>query len=220
MGLRRLWQKENILLLIFIVFCELTTAQTITTPEVFSFKQEVFRPVSYYTGQANISVPLFKIQTSDITIPITLNYVGGEGLRAINTYSSVGFGWKLSAGGVITRTKNGICDECVGDINSGYYGVKGFFSLAESSVTTTNEYVRNNVSAYVGCGSTNTTGFNSKYEYSPDVFSFNFLGHSGYFVMGLDKVFHIQSTDIVKVEKGMTSFSGSIGSVVYFISRV
>jgi hypothetical protein len=189
-------------------------AQTITTPEVFSFKQEVFRPISYYTGQANISVPLCQIQTNEITIPISLNYIGGEGLRALNTYSNVGFGWKLSAGGVITRTKNNICDECI-ITNSllNDYGTKGFFHLAQSSVTTTNDYVRNNVSSYTTGSWTTTTGFNWNYDYSPDIFSFNFLGYSGYFVMGLDKVFHIQSNDIVSAEW----FNGTLGGIGNYI---
>jgi hypothetical protein len=192
-------------------------AQTFTTPEVFSFKQETFRPISYYTGQANILVPICQIKTSEITIPISLNYIGGEGLRPLHPYSNVGLGWKLSAGGAITRTKNNICDECI-VASSSYsdYGTKGFFHLAQSSVTTTNDYVRNNVGLYSSGSWTTTTGFNWYYDYSPDVFSFNFLGYSGYFVMGLDKVFHIQSNDIVKVEWFNSSLGGIGDYIIYF----
>lgn len=198
------------LVLLFSFFCNIN-AQTFTTPEVYSFKQEVFRPVSYYTGQANISVPLCEIKTNEITIPISLNYIGGEGLRAINPYSSVGLGWKLSAGGAITRTKNGICDESTGTEDSGYYGMYGFFSWTATTTTTANDYVRNNASLYGGTG----TSYNPAYEYSPDIFSFSFLGYSGYFVMGYDKAFHIQSNDIVGVEKNIRS-PGNIGNIAYF----
>lgn len=170
--------------------------QTFTTPEVFSFKQEVFCPVSYYTGQANISIPITQIQTPEITIPITLNYVGGGGLRAINPYSSAGMGWRISAGGAITRTKNGVCDEFT-RLGNGLT-LDGFFSLAPNTVT--NSYVRNSVNSYTAH---NALGqyFSPTTEYSPDIFSFSFLGYSGYFLMGYDGLFKIQSQDIVSVEK-------------------
>jgi hypothetical protein len=174
-------------------FC---SAQNFTTPEVFSFKQEVFRPISYYTGQANISIPLTQVQTNEITIPVTLDYVGGGGFRAINPYSSVGMGWRLSAGGAITRTKNGVCDET---ISSGGVPLSGFFSLAANTVT--NNYVRNSVSSYVGTSANGGQYFIPQTEYSPDIFSFSFLGYSGYFLRGYDGQFKIQSQDIVSVEK-------------------
>ncbi|MBX2924079.1 MAG: hypothetical protein KF746_17905 [Chitinophagaceae bacterium] len=176
-----------------VTFC---SGQTFTTPEVYSFKQEVFSPVSYYTGQANISIPITQIQTPEITIPITLNYVGGGGLRAVNPYSSVGAGWRISAGGAITRTKNGVCDEFTRLANG--ITLDGFFSLAANTVT--NSYVRNNVSSYTAHDALGQY-FGPTTEYSPDVFSFSFLGYTGYFLMGYDGVFKIQSQDIVAVEK-------------------
>ncbi len=172
------------------------SAQNTTSPEVYSFKQEVFRPISYYTGQANISIPVTEVKTNEITIPITLNYTGGAGLRAINPYSNVGMGWRLSAGGAITRTKNGVCDETIAFGNA---ALSGFFNLAPNTVT--NSYVRNNVSSYVGTTSYGEQYFTPSTEYSPDIFSFSFLGYSGAFVLGYDGEFKIQSQDIVLVEK-------------------
>ncbi|MGN7886413.1 hypothetical protein [Dyadobacter sp. 22481] len=193
----------KIIVLCFVLAIQYVSAQTFNTPEVASFKKEVFSPVSYYTGQANISIPLTQIQANEITVPITLNYVGGAGLNAINPYSSVGMGWRVTAGGVITRTKNNVCDETT----YGNYGggtENGFFSLAPNSVT--NSYVRNNISSYVGTYGSNSNLNGGKYflhatEYSPDVFSFSFLGYSGYFIMGYDGQFKIQSQDIVAVDK-------------------
>jgi len=178
-----------------LVCIKTSEAQNFTSPEVFSYKQEVFRPVSFYTGYADISIPLFEIKTNEITIPISLKYIGGEGLRAINPYSNVGFGWKLSAGGMITRTVNGEPDE----FNTPGTGrLLGFFNLPSGYIS--NESVRNNANSFLipnGSG----VRFISNYEYSPDIFSFSFLSYSGYFVMGYDKNFKIQSQDIVKVEK-------------------
>ena len=63
----------------------------------------------------------------------------------------------------------------------------------------------------------NIHSFISKYEYSPDIFSFSFLGYSGYFVMGYDKIFKIQSQDIVKVEKFSSSLTDIGDNIIYFI---
>src|ERR1035437_8960396 len=184
-------------------------SQTINTPEVFSFKQEVFRPVSYYTGQADISVSLCQIRTNEMTIPISLTYIGGEGLRPINPYSNVGLGWKVSSGGAITRTVHQVPDE------SAYQNqLSGFFNLPAN--TTTNDWVRNNAGSLLVTDPTWGLKFNSQYEYAPDLFSFSFLGYSGSFMMGYDKQFHIQSKDIVKVEKGATTMLGT-ESMIYFI---
>ncbi|MDR2886462.1 MAG: hypothetical protein LBV26_00410, partial [Bacteroidales bacterium] len=180
------------------------------TPEVYSFKQDVFRPISYYTGQANVSVPLYTIETNEISFPIELRYIGGEGLRPLNTYSAVGHGWRLSAGGAITRTVNGVPDESEYYTSSSHLFPDGFFSLPASSIT--NEYVRNNVNTFFN----SEGGFTPYYEYSPDIFTFSFLGYSGYFVMGYDKEFKIVSENIVKVEKG----TGVSSSVLYQYSPV
>lgn len=189
-------------LILFTVAGSFCSAQTFTTPEVFSFKQEVFRPISYYTGQANTSIPLFQVTTPEFTIPIALSYIGGQGLRAVNPYSNVGLGWRLSAGGAITRSKNGVCDETV--IYDGAT-LSGFFSLPANAVT--NNYVRNNLNSYILTASNGTQYFSPQFEYSPDIFSFSFLGYSGYFLKGYDGEFKIQSQDIDSVEKIQSPWS-------------
>ncbi|OJV14947.1 MAG: hypothetical protein BGO21_19975 [Dyadobacter sp. 50-39] len=185
----------SIMVLCLIITIDYCCAQTFNTPEISSIKQEVFKPVSYYTGQANISIPLTQVQTNEITIPVTLNYVGGAGLKPINPYSSVGVGWRVSAGGAITRSKNGVCDEVL----KPNAPLNGFFSLAPNTVTPS--YVKNNVNTYVGTSANGDKYFIPNTEYSPDVFTFSFLGYSGYFIMGYDGQFKIQSQDIVSVEK-------------------
>jgi len=188
-------------------------AQTITTPEVYSFKQEAFSPVSFYTGQANISIPLYQIQTNEITVPISLNYIGGEGLRAINPYSSVGLGWRLTAGGAITRTVNQIPDETITTPSPS--SPSGFFSLVNSTSVPTNDFVRNNAYTLLipfGKG----FEYSPSYEYSPDIFTFSFLGYTGSFVMGYDGLFHVSSKDIVSVTKASSFGAGQYGPTVQF----
>lgn len=209
-----MYRLRNTMPVLFAAMSTFCSAQTFTTPEVYSFKQEVFRPISYYTGQANISIPLTQIQTSEITIPIALNYVGGGGLRAINPYSSAGMGWRISAGGAITRTKNGVCDEVIGTPPA---SLTGFFHLPPNTVA--NSTVRNNVSSYVATDASGSQYYSPQTEYSPDVFSFSFLGYSGYFLMGYDGKFKIQSQEIVAVEKvNNVSWPGSGNTVAFKLS--
>jgi len=189
------------------------TSQNITTPEVYSFKQEAFSPVSFYTGQANISIPLYQIQTNEITVPISLNYIGGEGLRAINPYSSVGLGWRLTAGGAITRTINEVPDEFVGSPGT---TLTGFFNYTPAAPIT-NDYVRNSAYSFLPSDGSGHVYFNSYYEYAPDIFTFSFLGYSGSFVMGYDGKFHISSKDIVSVTKAPSFGNSQFGTTIQFI---
>lgn len=208
---KRSLQKHNascgyIALIGFICcFCLAVTSQAqrptlpplAATPEAYSFKQGVFRTVSYYTGQANVSIPLYNIETRDITFPVELTYIGGEGLRLLSTYSSAGFGWKVSAGGAITRTVNGEPDEYRTSTSDHMHG---FFSLFDPGVTVpSNDSVRNHANTFLSSGQGG--GFSSTHEYSPDIFTFSFLGYSGYFVMGYDGEFRVVSENITRVEK-------------------
>ncbi|MDX2250233.1 MAG: RHS repeat domain-containing protein [Bacteroidia bacterium] len=66
-------------------------------------------PVSQYTGIPNISIPLYALQSRDISLPISLNYHAG-GIKVEEEASWVGLGWSLNAGGVITRSVRGLDD--------------------------------------------------------------------------------------------------------------
>ena len=204
-----------ILLAGFLICIIPASAQNITTPEVYSFKQQAFSPVSYYTGQANISIPLYEIQTNEISIPITLDYIGGQGLQAINPYSSVGLGWRLTAGGAITRTINEVPDESIG---IGGIPLTGFFNYVPAVAPITNDYVRNHAYSLLTDDGLGHYSFTSNYEYAPDIFTFSFLGYSGSFVMGYDGNFQVSSKDIVKVTKLNPSFSvGNLGMTMQFM---
>ncbi|WP_158829379.1 hypothetical protein [Mucilaginibacter lacusdianchii] len=66
-------------------------------------------PVSFSSGLPEIGIPLYTFNNGDITIPIKLNYHAG-GIRVDDIATSVGLGWSLDAGGVITRTVQGSPD--------------------------------------------------------------------------------------------------------------
>ncbi|SHI02893.1 YD repeat-containing protein [Chryseolinea serpens] len=66
-------------------------------------------PISYYTGGANVSIPLYEIKTKDHTLAIKLDY-SSNGFKVAEDASWAGLGWSLFAGGVITRTVKGLDD--------------------------------------------------------------------------------------------------------------
>jgi hypothetical protein len=80
------------------------------SPEAASLAKFTEIPVSLYTGVPNISVPIYTIQQSGISIPISLNY-HARGIKVEEIASRVGLGWALSYGGSISRQTRGKVDE-------------------------------------------------------------------------------------------------------------
>jgi YD repeat-containing protein len=72
-----------------------------------------------YTGKLTASIPLFVLESSDLKIPISLNYMAGGGVRPSDPNTEVGMDWSLMAGGRISRVVKGIPDES----DQGYIGL-------------------------------------------------------------------------------------------------
>lgn len=70
-------------------------------------------PVNYFTGIPNISIPIHSYTRSGISTGVSLDYFAG-GIKVEEQASSVGLGWQLSAGGVITRNQRGLPDDFPG----------------------------------------------------------------------------------------------------------
>lgn len=62
-------------------------------------------PVSYYTGQTNVSIPIYQIVSGELSVPVSLNYQPIFKVQDIPSW--VGSGWTLSAGGVIGLSVRG-----------------------------------------------------------------------------------------------------------------
>jgi hypothetical protein len=117
-------------------------------------------PIDEHTGIASVVLPIDQLAGRQLSAPITLSY-HGAGNKVQDIASNVGLGFVLNAGGVITRVMRGLPDES--SVGYQYNGKK--------------VYSRNVDSAYL-----NAT-INNKIDGEPDMFYFNFLGHSGKFVV-------------------------------------
>jgi hypothetical protein len=136
-------------------------------------------PVGYYTGIPNVSVPLYVLTAGDLQIPVSIDYHAG-GIKVEEMASSVGLGWALNAGGVITRSQRGLPDEMD----------NGFLSTRDSILALYN----------------NAMGNPTKYRYEisqglhdseADIFYFNAGGLSGKFTFTNDgEIVTIPRSDI------------------------
>lgn len=150
----------------------------IASPTAAELGKYVDVPVSYHTGIPNISVPIYTVKDGSITIPISLSYHAG-GVKIAELSSWVGLGWCLNAGGVISRSVNGLPDDRASLSNQ----VAGHFS----------EYGVNNYTLY-DTNSPITADYIDDWSFligvkdgEPDLFSFNFNGYSGKFYFRDDR---------------------------------
>jgi hypothetical protein len=90
------------------------------SPNSAAFQKYGDYPVVLNTGTIPIDIPLYNINTGKIQVPISLSY-HASGIRVSQLPSSVGLGWSLNAGGVVSRTMRGVPDE---------KGTLGYFELA------------------------------------------------------------------------------------------
>jgi len=149
-------------------------------------------PVGPYTGTANISIPLYTIKSGDLTLPVSLSY-HSSGNKTEEMASSVGLGWSLNAGGVITRSIRGLPDE---ELN-------GFLTQSSAS------QIKNNTNLDINLNQTADGTVDSE----PDVYNYNFAGYSGQFTM--DAQGHITVIPLANI---IFSFNISSGSTTYISS--
>jgi len=135
---------------------------SVSTPEAMSIVKFGNPQLSYHTGAVTNQVPIFTISNKEIAVPVSLNH-SNQGMRPREIASSVGHGWSLQAGGVITKIINGLPDNGVG-FSSGQ-DVLNYLDL------------RDDEQLY-------------REEHEPDTYQFNFLNHSGGFVKFPDGVAH------------------------------
>ena len=135
---------------------------TIPAPNAGSLGKYADIPVSYFTGVPDISIPIYTVEEGPLKLPVSLSYHAG-GIKVAETASWVGLGWSLNAGGMISRTVQGLPDETA---IKGYYNYGGQIPADGSSGFT--NFLINNV-------------LSDSYDTEMDLFSFNLGGYTGKF---------------------------------------
>src|SRR5690606_19671137 len=76
------------------------------SPNAEGLARYVEYPVDKSSGALNLSIPIHTIKIRGFELPISLDYHTG-GIKVDQQSTSVGLGWVLNAGGLITRTVQG-----------------------------------------------------------------------------------------------------------------
>ncbi|MFT3822915.1 MAG: hypothetical protein QM731_03305 [Chitinophagaceae bacterium] len=76
------------------------------TPEAAAMQRFGETEIELFKGEPSINIPIYTLSTKNIAVPIMLNYNAG-GFRVSELSTSVGLGWNLNAGGMISRSIRG-----------------------------------------------------------------------------------------------------------------
>src|SRR5882757_6825583 len=68
-----------------------------TSPEAAMLGRFGDIPISYYTGTADISIPIYTIKEGGVEVPVVLRY-HGSGVKVDDEATNVGLGWSLEPG--------------------------------------------------------------------------------------------------------------------------
>lgn len=169
-----------------------TYSYTPVSPAAESLMKQVISPVSYCTGTLEPSIPLFEIQTKDLTLPIVLK-CNTSGIKVTDRNGIVGVGWELDYGPSIGRQIQGLADDMP---QKGYLNYNSRFGSYDI------EY-RMDV-------------MNQQYDEQPDIFFYSTLDESGRFVFRRPRSVSDQGSLVpipipitgVKVEPQSASFDG------------
>lgn len=156
----------------------------ISTPQVADFQRYGNLNIDHYNGLLNMEIPLDGYKDVDFDLPLSVKYVS-QGFIPSKRPSIVGLNWFLNFGGIITRTVKGSPDDTRGNY-----------------VTDIRKYMKNGLlvamrdGTYVQYSDADLANFNLplnssfyargdfKHDFEPDIFSFNFGGHQGSFIIG------------------------------------
>jgi YD repeat-containing protein len=143
--------------------------------------------LSLASGTINYNIPIYNYTSINLKIPLSLSY-SSNGFRVDELSGRVGTGWSLNAGGVITRTVYGSPDEIAPRVSP----PADFPTRTRALVN----FMKNLAS-------------NEPYppDGQPDLFSFNFNGYTGRFILdnNLNPILLTHSN--LKIESGFTSSS-------------
>ncbi len=188
----------------------------IPSVDAWSFMRYGNTPVDLFTGRICPSIPIYTYKDKDFELPLSIDYACDGFIPNIPT-GSVGHGWVLNAGGMISREVRGVPDEYetyqtttpqyryldqfehyAHDGRGGYFSYYNKLRGGGYNVLR-NEYTYSGLprtyQTAVICFLSQHLSINptkldeepyQRYETTPDIFSFRFLGHKGKFHLHTD----------------------------------
>lgn len=171
-----------------------------TSPQVSDMFRYGNVNTALFSGKANVSIPIYKLEDPDFNLHITLRY-NSEGFKPRKHSGYIGYNWFLEAGGCITRETKNLPDETQRIYSS--HNEKGMLPFTQSP--TVDKYAIFNLDSNVvrNCGSKSynlDTSCEYDIDYLPDLFHFNFCGHQGTFMLNNQGKAVVISGDFVEVD--------------------
>jgi YD repeat-containing protein len=148
------------------------------SPEVSSLAKFAATNVNYASGKPQITIPLYTVKSGSISIPISLDYAAG-GIKVEEISSTVGLGWALNAGGIISRTVVGIGDDHpgYGYLDNNQYNAENFHQLMLENNNNPNHPYTSLLH------NLNQDIHNNQLDVEPDMYFFNLPGSAGKFIL-------------------------------------
>jgi len=157
------------------------------SPDASSLGKFADWPTNLYTGLPNIDIPIYELAGRTVKVPISLGY-HASGIKVGETASSVGLGWTLNAGGVITRSVVGLPDD---DGSAGYLAMRQYYSNPADMSSGTTPYNQDSTFT-VNVGEGTADG-------QPDIFMLNALGRSYKLLFATDGTILTMPTSNLKI---------------------
>ena len=169
------------------------------SPEAATLIKFVDVPVSPYTGTPDVTIPITSIKEHKLQLQVSLSYHAG-GHRVDEIANWVGMGWKLNAGGMITRKVRGLPDDA--KIGLGFLKFRDQHDYDETIDWLQAQDEVKFQSLASGC-----------WDAEPDEFYFEMNGLSGKFVFDWENNLpRISSLDDVKIIDFVQDSHGTITS--------
>jgi hypothetical protein len=171
--------------------------QTYFTPTIFpaspnsaSFAKYGNYEVNLYSGLPDISIPLYTVEAGGLKVPVVLSY-HASGNKIADVASSVGLGWSVNTGGLITRAINGLPDE------NGYLNgnLRSSASIHPDANNNDIDWLRQTVEL-------------REWDNMPDIFSYQVPGYSGRFFFDGTNKYKIETVPFsnLKITGGINGF--------------
>ncbi|MGN8055099.1 hypothetical protein ACTJKN_02425 [Pedobacter sp. 22163] len=183
------------------------------SPDVASLGNFATLPSSSFTGQTDVSIPLYNVSYKDLEVPISLAYSTG-GNKIDDHPGWVGLGWTLKSGGTIYRKVNGIYDEHPKQLGNTTYTneICYYYNCGRVADDFGNDLA---IGKYTQVGSNAAEIIDNSYDAFPDEFIFNFNGYSGTFF--LTRPYHNGPLEIKVKSNGDYKLKAEIVTINSFI---
>lgn len=230
---------RKIVILFLYFFVQIFYSQTIapkipslpSSPEAAMLGKFGDIPVGYYTGTADITIPLYNLSLNNITIPLNLTYQS-SGIKVADEATWVGLGWNFSPEGTIIQEIRGKDDR--EDMTLYTNNVDNYNYFKDHFGTVLNEDYM--LRMQKGCGliplcshyaneapfvdSDDVMTRLSDGNGEPDIYSYNFGNYSGKFYVNPEtyQIVMLEKENSIKFERNGSTWKATTkeGDVYYF----